>query len=76
MYRSREREFTTLNNAFRVLSLVQPGVSITVSIKANSTKTTADIISAGSWTSLIISPSGGAGRNISGNVAGHMINLQ
>ncbi|HOY94858.1 MAG TPA: hypothetical protein PK509_03910 [Catalimonadaceae bacterium] len=76
MYRSREREFTTLNNSFLVLSSVQQGASITVSIKANSTKTTADIISAGSWTSLIISLSGGAGRNISGNVAGHMINLQ
>lgn len=72
--------YTTLTGAagaFNAINLgVQTGNNIVVSITADaSAETGAVSLNAGAWTSLVISPSGGALRNISGDVAGALITL-
>ena len=77
---SANGNYTTLKLAFDALNLVtnQTGKYITVSITANTTETASAVLnqpSAANWTSLKISPSGGASRLITGSFASPIINL-
>jgi subtilisin-like proprotein convertase family protein len=57
-------------------SVAQTGATITVSITGDVTEPGTNGLNAGAWTSITISPSGGAARTISGTVAGNpLINL-
>ena len=72
--------YTSLTNtggAFSAINAnVQTGNSITISITGDvTTETGADSLTAGAWTSITISPSGGAARIISGDVQGALIKL-
>ena len=61
---------------FAINSSAQTGNNITVSVTADVlTEPGTTSLNASDWTSLTISPSGGAARTISGNVFGPMINL-
>ncbi len=60
--------FATINAS------VQTGATITVSINASTTETTSAVLNSGVWTSLLISPTGGA-MTITGNLAGPLIDL-
>lgn len=61
--------FTAINGG------VQTGATIAVSIIANTTEAASAVLNAGVWTSLTISPSGGAARTISGSFVGHLVDL-
>ncbi len=63
--------FTAINGG------AQTGATILVDIVGNTIEPVSAVLnqSAGPWTSLTISPSGGASRTISGAIAGHMIDL-
>jgi len=67
--------YANLTAAFATIVLAQPAANITISVTANTTEPGSVVIGAGNWTSLTISPPGGAARTISGNVAGHLIDL-
>ena len=72
--------YATLKSAFDALNLVttQAGNIITVSITGNTTEVASAALnqpSVSSWTSLTISPSGGAARTVSGAITGHLIDL-
>lgn len=77
---SANGSYATLKAAFDALNLVtdQTGKYVTVSIAANTTETASAALnqpSIGNWTSLTISPSGGAARTISGSLTTPIINL-
>ncbi len=77
---SANGSYATLKAAFDALNLVtdQTGKYVTVSIAANTTETASAALlqpSVGNWTSLTISPSGGAARTISGSLTTPIINL-
>jgi hypothetical protein len=63
--------FTAINGG------AQTGATILVDIVGNTTEAVSAVLnqSAGPWATLTISPSGGASRTISGNIAGHLIDL-
>ncbi|MEO8664010.1 MAG: T9SS type A sorting domain-containing protein [Ignavibacteria bacterium] len=72
--------YTSLTSAAGAFEAInsgsQTGNSIVISITNDAlTETGANSLDAGTWTSLTISPSGGAGRTISGSNAGPLINL-
>jgi hypothetical protein len=59
--------YTTLKAAFDNINLTsQTGNTIVISITANTTEIATATLNTGTWTSLTISPSGGAARTISG----------
>jgi len=72
--------YTSLTNAggafSAIVANVQTGNSIIISITGDvTTETGADSLTAGAWSSITISPSGGAARIISGDVQGALIKL-
>ena len=72
--------YTSLTNtggAFTAINAgVQTGNTITISITGDVlTEAGTDSLKAGAWTSITISPSGGAARVISGDVQGALIKL-
>ncbi len=70
--------YSTLKAAFDAINAQsQTGRNITVSITNSTTETaTASLTGAGGlWTTLTISPSGGTGRTISGDITGALISL-
>ncbi len=70
--------YTTLKGAFDNINLVaQTGNVIVISIAGNTTELASALLnqSAGPWTSLTISPSGGAARTITGAITGNLIDL-
>lgn len=52
----------------------QTGATISINITSSTTETTTATLNTGAWTSLVISPSGGA-MSVSGNIAGPLIDL-
>jgi trimeric autotransporter adhesin len=72
--------YPTLKAAFDAINLGTHTGVITVDIVGNTTETASAVLNASgvggaSYTSIVISPSGGASRTISGAIAGHMIDL-
>jgi len=72
--------YTSLTNAGGAFSAinanVQTGNSIIISVTGDvTTETGSDSLKAGAWTSVTLSPSGGAARIISGDVQGALIKL-
>jgi hypothetical protein len=70
--------YATLGAAFTAINAgSQTGATILVDIAANTTEAASAVLnqSAGPWASLTISPSGGISRTVSGNIAGHLVDL-
>ncbi len=72
--------YPDLASAFAAINAGTHTGAITVDIVGNSTETVSAVLNASgtgsaSYTSIIISPSGGAARTISGSIAGHLIDL-
>ena len=72
--------YTTLKAAFDAINAGTHQGSIAISIVGNTTETASAALNASgsgsaSYSSISISPSGGSKRTISGNIAGHLINL-
>ncbi len=70
--------YLNLGTAFTAInSGAQTAANILVTIVGNTTEATSAVLnqSAGPWVSLTISPSGGAIRIITGNIAGHLVDL-
>ncbi|MCK6641299.1 MAG: T9SS type A sorting domain-containing protein [Bacteroidia bacterium] len=68
--------YPDLGSAFTAInSGAQTGAIITVSVVANTTETTTATLNAGAWTQLNVVPVGGAGRIITGNIAGPLIDF-
>ena len=61
--------FTAINSG------AQTGTNIVVSIVGNTTEGATATLNQGTWTSLTISPAGGAARTISGNIAGALVSF-
>ena len=59
--------FATLNNS----GFTQAGSNIIISITGNTTETGLFGLNAGGWASILITPSGGAARTLSGNTSGN-----
>jgi hypothetical protein len=64
--------YTTLGAAFTAIGTSQASANISISITGNTTETAIAVLGAGTWTSLTISPSGGA-WTISGSLASELI---
>ncbi|MBP6698157.1 MAG: hypothetical protein KA175_11095, partial [Flavobacteriales bacterium] len=63
--------YTTLRAAFVALNGgAQTGSTIMVNINASTTETQPAVLNAGTWTSVLIKPNGGAARTITGQLAG------
>ena len=68
--------YTTLGAAFTAINgSAQGGLVITISITGNTNELVSAILNAGTWTSITISPSGGAARTVSGSINGPLISL-
>lgn len=72
--------YTTLADAFTAINSGIHTGSITVDIIGNTTETTSAVLNASgvgaaSYSSIVISPSGGAARTITGAIVGHLIDL-
>ncbi|TAE11522.1 MAG: S-layer family protein, partial [Bacteroidetes bacterium] len=68
--------YATLKAAFDNINLAsQTGNVIVISVTGNTTETASAVLNAGTWTSITISPTGGATRTISGGVTGHLIDF-
>ncbi len=72
--------YSTLKAAFDQINAGTHTGAISIAITANSTETASAVLNAkdsgaANYTSIIISPSGGASRTISGDIAGHLIDL-
>jgi trimeric autotransporter adhesin len=72
--------YTTVKAAFDQLNLGTHTGIITISISANTTETASAVLNASgtgaaSYTSIAISPAGGAARSISGDIAGPLVDL-
>ena len=72
--------YPTLKDAFDAINAGTHTGAITVSIIGNTTETLSAVLNASgvgaaSYASILISPSGGVGRSISGAIAGVMIDL-
>jgi trimeric autotransporter adhesin len=68
--------YSTLAQAFTGINgQSQTGNTITVSITADIADNNAATLNAGTWTTLTISPSGGATRTLSGTLAGNLFDL-
>lgn len=68
--------YPDLNSAFAAINGgAQTNANITVDIIGNTTETVSAVLNAGAWTSLVIKPSGGSARTITGAIAGHLIDL-
>ena len=72
--------YTTLKGAFDAINAGTHTGAVTVDIVGDTTETASAVLNASgagaaSYTSIIISPSGGAARTISGAVVGHLVDL-
>lgn len=68
--------YPDLNSAFAAINGgAQTSATITVDLVGNTTETVSAVLNSGAWTSLMIQPSGGSARNITGAIAGHLIDL-
>ncbi len=68
--------YPDLNSAFTAINGgAQTGATINISIVANTTETVSAVLNAGAWASLVIQPSGGAMRIITGGLAAPIIDL-
>ena len=72
--------YATLGDAFAAINAGTHTGVVTVSIVGNTTEAAAAVLNASgtgaaSYTSIVISPSGGAARTISGNITGNLIDL-
>ncbi len=68
--------YPTLGAAFTAINGgAQTGASINVNIVGNTTELATAALNAGTWTSLLIQPSGGAPRIVTGSVAGPLVDL-
>jgi hypothetical protein len=72
--------YPDLTSAFNAINAGTHTGAITVAIVGNTTETTSAVLNASgigsaSYTSIVISPSGGSARTISGAVVGHLIDL-
>jgi hypothetical protein len=68
--------YPDLGSAFTAINAgAQTGANILVSVVGNTTEAASATLNAGSWTSMLIAPSGGAGRTITGSIAGPLIDL-
>lgn len=68
--------YATLFDAFAPInSNAQTGNNVVIEIVNNTTEIASAVLNAGAWTSLIIKPSGGAARTITGAITGHLIDL-
>lgn len=68
--------YPDLGSAFTAInSGAQTGAAITISIVGNTTEPVTASLNQGAWTSLTISPSGGAARTLSGNITGALVQL-
>ena len=62
--------YPTLQAAFAALNAAsQSGASVVIDIVNNTTETGAALLNAGAWNSVLVRPSGGVARSISGNIA-------
>jgi len=67
---------SAVTGAFAAINAtVQTGNTILITISADIVETGSASLNAGTWTSLTISPTGGAARQVSGNINGFLINL-
>lgn len=68
--------YPDLNSAFAAINGgAQTNATITVDLVGNTTETVSAVLNSGAWTSLMIQPSGGSARTITGAIAGHLIDL-
>jgi trimeric autotransporter adhesin len=68
--------YSDLGSAFTAVNGgAQTGANIVVAITGNTAETSTATLNTGAWSSLTISPAGGATRVISGNIAGPLINF-
>jgi hypothetical protein len=72
--------YITLKAAFDAINLGTHTGAITIDVVGNTSETASAVLNesgsgGASYTSIMISPSGGVARTISGNVAGHLIDL-
>lgn len=68
--------YPELNSAFTAInSGAQTGSTIVISIVNNTTESASAVLNANDWSSLTISPAGGATRTVTGNLPGYIIDL-
>ncbi|MBS0659860.1 MAG: cadherin-like beta sandwich domain-containing protein [Verrucomicrobia bacterium] len=72
--------YATLKEAFDAINAGTHTGAVTVDIVGSTTETASAVLNASgngaaSYTSLVISPSGGAARTITGSIAGHLVDL-
>jgi hypothetical protein len=72
--------YITLGGAFNAINAGTHTGSITVEITGNTTEMVSAVLNASgvgaaSYSSIVISPSGGMARTIAGNIAGHLVDL-
>ncbi|HUR66989.1 MAG TPA: HYR domain-containing protein [Chitinophagaceae bacterium] len=66
--------YATLGAAFTAINAgAQTGAVIIIDIVGGTTEAATASLNAGTWTSITISPSGGASRTITGNIAGPLV---
>jgi trimeric autotransporter adhesin len=64
-----DASYTTLKGAFDAINLTaQTGNTISIAVSGDTTETAPAVLNAGLWTSITISPTGGAARTISGAI--------
>ncbi|MBN8682365.1 MAG: hypothetical protein J0L99_06920, partial [Chitinophagales bacterium] len=68
--------YPTLGDAFTAINGgAQTGATITVSIVGNTTEAATAALNQNDWSTLSITPSGGAARTITGSFVGHLVEL-
>ncbi len=68
--------YPDLNSAFTAINGgAQTGATINISVVANTTETLSAVLNAGAWASIVIQPSGGSVRIITGGLATPIIDL-